>query len=681
MFNKLFILILFLPFAAAAQEGSRATDTLEEVRITAFGGQRGRAVAASVSTLQPADFALFSPVSPLPAMNTLPGVRMEERSPGSYRLGIRGSALQAPFGVRNVKVYYNEIPLTDPGGTTYLNALGTGNFGRVEVVRGSGSSLYGSGTGGVVLLNGPASVPGSTGEITLTGGAFGLLRSSAFVRLGDTLQPIAIGWEHTQSSGYRAQSALQRNVFTGEGQLAKTGKGSLFFTALYSDLEYETPGALTFAEYKAHPKAARPPAGASPGAVAAGALIKQQLTLLGLTGKRQWNNSFSGKATLYASSFRQENPNIRNYSFVIAPHFGGRTEVNYNHSWGAGFLTMLAGVEVQKGLSSAEVFSNKGGNTDTIQSIQSADYQTGIAFLQASYSIHKWTFTAGGSENISHLRLLSQSVGSTSVAESATIFYKAFAPRLSVLRTFSAGSSFFLSASKGFSPPPLDAVAPTGSPVFAGLQSQQGWTYEAGYQQSAFKNHLQAEATVFWSQLKDFVVVRRDAAGGDTYVNAGTTLQPGIEAAANYQWGKNAGWWGTVKTAYTGYYFKYDNFLTAAGDFSGSSYPGVAPHTVSVATTVRRRQRWSISATYFYSAAYWANDANTAAVNAYHLLGIRADYSLKFYRQTFTLTAGGDNLLNQLYTLGPDLNAFGSRYYNAAPGPNGYVGIKWNWMK
>ncbi|MEJ0103149.1 MAG: hypothetical protein WDO19_11585 [Bacteroidota bacterium] len=38
-------------------------------------------------------------------MNNTPGVRMEERSPGSYRLNLRGSTLRSPFGVRNVKVY------------------------------------------------------------------------------------------------------------------------------------------------------------------------------------------------------------------------------------------------------------------------------------------------------------------------------------------------------------------------------------------------------------------------------------------------------------------------------------------------------------------------------------------------------------------------------------------------
>jgi iron complex outermembrane receptor protein len=39
------------------------------------------------------------------------------------------------------------------------------------------------------------------------------------------------------------------------------------------------------------------------------------------------------------------------------------------------------------------------------------------------------------------------------------------------------------------------------------------------------------------------------------------------------------------------------------------------------------------------------------------------------------LFIGGDNLLNEKYSLGNDINGFGGRYYNAAPGRNYYAGI------
>ncbi len=40
---------------------------------------------------------------------------------------------------------------------------------------------------------------------------------------------------------------------------------------------------------------------------------------------------------------------------------------------------------------------------------------------------------------------------------------------------------------------------------------------------------------------------------------------------------------------------------------------------------------------------------------------------------------GIDNLLNQNYSLGNDINAFGGRYYNPAPSRNYYAGINFSW--
>jgi iron complex outermembrane receptor protein len=54
--------------------------------------------------------------------------------------------------VRNVKFYWNGIPFTDASGNTPLNSLDYGAVQSMEIIKGPGSSLYGAGTGGVVLL-------------------------------------------------------------------------------------------------------------------------------------------------------------------------------------------------------------------------------------------------------------------------------------------------------------------------------------------------------------------------------------------------------------------------------------------------------------------------------------------------------------------------------------------------
>src|SRR6476659_7903054 len=145
---------------------------LPNVQIKEFEqNKRMMRVPASINVIDRQTLNLYNSTSVVSAVNTMPGVRMEERSPGSYRFNIRGSSLRSPFGVRNVKVYYNDIPITDPGGQTYLNELGYYNFNSMEIIKGPGSSIYGAGTGGVLLIR-------ETSDSTHPGIALGLTLGS-----------------------------------------------------------------------------------------------------------------------------------------------------------------------------------------------------------------------------------------------------------------------------------------------------------------------------------------------------------------------------------------------------------------------------------------------------------------------------------------------------------------------
>ena len=113
-------------------EPTDSIKNLSEVIIKAYEQNRRLIdVAAPVSLTGQTQLNRFNNMSILPALNITPGVSMEERSPGSYRLNIRGSSLRSPFGVRDVKIYLNEITLTDTSGNTYLNQLSFYNFNSI----------------------------------------------------------------------------------------------------------------------------------------------------------------------------------------------------------------------------------------------------------------------------------------------------------------------------------------------------------------------------------------------------------------------------------------------------------------------------------------------------------------------------------------------------------------------
>src|SRR5437762_13314218 len=142
-------------FSFSQNQISDSSKNLSEVTVKAFEQNKQlKQTSAAINYVGPAQLQRFNNTNILPAVNSTPGVRMEERSPGSYRLNIRGSTLRSPFGVRNVKIYFDEIPLTDAGGNTYLNQLSYYNFNSIEIIKGpGGGSLYGAGTGGVILIH------------------------------------------------------------------------------------------------------------------------------------------------------------------------------------------------------------------------------------------------------------------------------------------------------------------------------------------------------------------------------------------------------------------------------------------------------------------------------------------------------------------------------------------------
>ena len=322
------MLLILAGYVPAQAQDSLTARPLEEVVVRAYESNRSLlSTGAAVSLLSRRDLVQrFAQPSLVPAFNTMPGVRMDERSPGSYRLSIRGSLIRSPFGVRNVKVYYQDMPLTDAAGNTPLNALDVRLLGRVEIIKGPSGSLYGANTGGTVLLSGPITSAG-TQQVEagyLTGG-YG---QRGFSVLGQSATDAA-NWtasvNHLQSDGYREHSRLVRDNVALTGTVGVGAKQSLTALFIYSDLHYQTPGGLTEAQYRANPSAARLPTRTLPGSAEQQAGIYQKTGYLGLAHTIRWTPRWQTTNVLYGSATNLNNPFITNYERRNDAGLGGRS--------------------------------------------------------------------------------------------------------------------------------------------------------------------------------------------------------------------------------------------------------------------------------------------------------------------------------------------------------------------
>lgn len=652
---------------------------LQEVVIEAYETDRRlNEVPASVGVLKSDELQRFNNTSILPAANILPGVRMEERSPGSYRFSIRGSSLRSPFGVRNVKAYWNGLPFTDGGGNTYLNLLDFGSIGSIEIIKGPAASLYGAGTGGVLLINSPP-VSGDQIEAGVVMGSYGLQRYSIAGQIQKDLVSANIRFAHHKSDGYREQTALKRNALNADVVVRTGERSTLTSTILFSNLFYETPGGLNLGQFQEDPTQARPPS-ASLGAVEAKAAVTNETIFGGVVYDTDWNNQWSTSTGVYGAFSAFENPTIRNYEQRDETNFGIRTTTDYrlfrSQSSVGGKVTF--GGEYQYFVSPIAVFDNDGaGNPAAVQVKDEVTSSGGLVFGQAQLEFSDGLFVTGGL-SANFLKYGFKRIEPAPVLEQDRTFDVVVSPRFAVLKKFSRALSLFASYSDGFSPPSLAEVRPSTNTFSNSLKAEIGNNIELGARGVIADQRLSYDVVVYDFRLRNTIIVQRNEEGADYFINAGKTAQRGIEALVSYHIAAPEGVLSEFKLwgSYAYQHYRFKEYVVLDEDFSGNALTGIAPTTVSAGIDITVRKKFTSNITANYVDHIPLNDANTAFAEEYVLVGLRLAWNTAIQESNrLQIFAGIDNLLDERYSLGNDLNAFGGRYYNAAMPRNYYAGI------
>jgi iron complex outermembrane recepter protein len=665
-------------FSSSQDQVPDSSKNLSEVTVKAFEQNKQlKQTSAAINYVGAAQLQRFNNTNILSAVNSTPGVRMEERSPGSYRMNIRGSTLRSPFGVRNVKIYFDEIPFTDAGGNTYLNQLSFYNFNSIEVIKGPAGSLYGAGTGGVMLIHSLPAVWQQGFDATALGGSYGLFNTDVQIRAGDQSWQNVIGYSHQSSDGYRHHTNMRRDILNWQTKILKIKNDELKFSILYGDLYYQTPGALTKAEYLANPRAARPKSGAFQSADSIKAAIYQKTIFGGLTNIYKFSDQFDNTTTIFGAYSQVKNPTFRNYEKRKEPQWGARTVFKWNKRLNTSSLQIIFGGEMQNGYFHTQVYSNVYGKPGVIQTDDKIRPSIYSLFVQGDVQLPRdWDITAGASFNKTSIDINRISVpGFTPLNMD---FNSEIAPRLAISKRLVQNLWLYGSVSRGFSPPTVAEVLPSTTVISTDLQAEHGLNYEAGVKSSWLKQRLYVEVNAFYYRLENAIVQRKDASNADYFTNAGSTKQRGIESQASYKvfagehsFFSNVGIW----MSYTWDKFNYDEFKQSTTDYSGKQLPSVAPNTVAAGLDISTKNGIYSNLTYFYSDRIPLNDANSDYASSYNLLSERLGWRKPLKKKmVLDVFVGGENLFDVTYSLGNDINAAGGRYYNAAPGRNFYGG-------
>lgn len=682
-FLILTFILSFCTLSSSAQVYSGdSTQTLKAVSVRAYLQEQPLfRLTTSVGHIDSLQLNRHDQTSLLPSLNTVPGVRMEERSPGSFRLSIRGSLLRSPFGVRNVKVYYDEIPLTDAVGNTYLNLIDAASISEINVLKGPDGSLFGANSGGVVLLS-PYGSGKHKDEVktSVTAGSYGLFQEQVDIRYQpDDRYRFSFNHAYVSADGYRENSAMSRHFLQTVHRYNYIPTNEIRLLGFYSNMHYLTPGGLNKEQYDEDPTSARKAAGSNPGAAEQKAGIYNKTLFGGIVHDAKISNRLSHVLSVFGTYTDFENPFITNYEFRIEKNYGFRTYFNFQNKQNQDLSWILsAGMEWQKNHASIKNYDNNGG-------VQ-GDEQSGDAFRSGQY-FYFARFTADWKKrlyvelanSLNYYHYSFKGLYPQAEADFSEIdFQREWMPRLALSYILNQEISLRASAGRGYSPPTTAEVRPSDRIINTDLVAETGWNYETGLRW--FNEWVQADAGIFYYKMEDGLVRQSRENGAEYFLNAGSVKQRGLELSvhstlweADQQRFLNAIQLGSNLTLSK---FNFGDYVNDGDDYSGNKLTGV-PSTIVVNTLYAGLPKnLSLNIQHTYTSTIPLNDTNDVFADSFNLLQAKIDYTTKINKVRLNLFFSADNILNEKYSLGNDINAYGGRYFNASPLVNFSFGAK-----
>jgi len=633
-------------------------------------------VPASVSAIDKAQLKLQPDNSFVSALNSVPGVRAEERSPGSYRLSIRGSLLRSPFGIRDVKIYYDEIPLTDAGGNSYLNAVDINSVNHIEILKGPDGSLFGANSGGVVLLS-PVNfrTDSSFVSLGLNGGSYGLIHDNATIQQKSGNNQLNLSQGYETYHGYRQNSDMHRQFVQAADKWNYSGKDELRVLGFYSDLHYETPGGLTLAQYQTMPQSARLPTKFVPGAIQQKIAIGTKMLLGGAVNELHISDRLRNVLSVFGSYVDFSNPFITNYEQRYEGTYGLRTyfELNSEKHTDYGWKINL-GLEWQQTNSDINNYGNRSGVRDTAQTLDKIHTNQHFFFTRYVFDLYnRWHAEAALSLNFYNYKFRNM-YPNAEAGFTNRDFTPQLMPRIALSYDVSNNFIWRASISRGYSTPTTAEIRPTDNVINTNLQAENGWNYETGFRLRNTDQTMFLDASVFYYVLHNAILLHINPDETETYLNSGGTRQPGFELYFS-DWLIRPHNTSFIRGLQFNESITFDKF-TFSGNNDGKQLTGVPGQVFITSLQVKLPAQLYIYAEHNYTARIPLTDANTVFASHYNLVQAKAGWQVTSNKKSkLEIYAGVGNLLNEKYSLGNDLNAVGNRYYNPAPLRNYYIGF------
>lgn len=582
------------------------------------------------------------------------------------RVSIRGFGSRSAFGIRGIKILVDGIPETTPDGQGQIDNLNLAVIKDIEVIRGPSSALYGNASGGVISIQTIDHVKDDFIKGAMTLGSYGFQKFQLLSGFQGRKSTYVFQGSHTKTDGYRDQSGFKNNNINGKMKFHISEKSKLNININYTDSpKAEDAGGLTLDELNTNRRQARQ----------RNVDFKTEEFVSQFKIGGNFNHEFSEKMTLETYGFYS----YRDFYGRLPFEFGGIVDLNRNY-FGNGSSINVKSTNNQLKLGydwaiqndQRSRFRNLEGEQGAKTLGQLEKFSTIGFYALNHYTIDAFLIRMGIRYDANTLKAEDDFLENGD--DSGSINLNAFNPSLGVSYKLSSKKIIFTGFSTSFETPALSELSANPSDIGGfneSLKPQKAQNYEVGYRSLNSKHRF--EAVLFYIHTKDDLVPYELEEFPDRtfYRNAGSTNRKGLELS--YQ--RNLTNQLKLSTVYTYSDFEYDTYSIPSGDFKGNALPAIPKHKALV-SLLYQNERLTVKLEANHIGGLFTNDANLAEVEGYTLANLNFGYKAKLGRLKLSPFLGFNNIFDTTYNDNIRINAFGGRFYEAAPGFNMFGGLR-----